>query len=151
MPQTLTPPPMIPDEENGLRSAPPEIDTNNTHHRRLSIDPFAIPPATTTLATFPSVSSISSATTPGETPTSSRRLISPLKGDKAGSPPPQHHHLFGLPSLGSPRKYPKGDKEEDREESESLWHGVSEDGDRRSDDVELGNSIRLVPSSNNRI
>ncbi|KAI0743637.1 magnesium transporter NIPA-domain-containing protein [Daedaleopsis nitida] len=97
-------------------------------------------PSTTTLSSFPSTGT-SSSSSPGardgpSTPTSpSARL--------------RHLQLFGRSPSGRP--YPRGDRDDDREESLSLWNRSSTEDLEAGSESELpGGGIRLVPSSNAR-
>ncbi|CAL1705871.1 unnamed protein product [Somion occarium] len=141
---TMTPSEEL-DEEAALRSAPPMLDSV---YRPLSIDPFAPQPRTATMGSFPSISSTAPSSST-ESPTSTRRLIS--SGRSKASSPPHHHTLFGRSTSERERHYPRGDKEEDKEESESLWHHGGEEDVESVRDVEARTSIRLVPNSGNRI
>ena len=123
-------------------TAPPTFggDSADPFHRpRLTSSPFEGLPSTATLTSFPSATSTSSSSPGGRhgpsTPTKSSRL--PLFGRSPSS-----------------RHYPRGDREEDREESISLWNRPSTeslDTSENSSDSDLpGGGIRLVPSSNPR-
>ncbi|KAI0821671.1 DUF803-domain-containing protein [Trametes gibbosa] len=104
-------------------------------------------PSTSTLSSFPSNHSSSPSRSPAAAPPTS---------------PSSRLRLFGRNSQNSPaRHYPRGEREEDREESESLWHrpndsqssvdleaGSDGDGDGDGAGGMPGGGIRLVPSSN---
>ncbi|KAI0369698.1 DUF803-domain-containing protein [Pilatotrama ljubarskyi] len=129
-------------------TAPPVMGGDAYHHPPLT-NPYDGLPSTSTLSSFPSNSS-----------------GSPSYGDRQRQrSPPQSQmspasrlRLFGRHNHNSPaRHYPRGEREEDREESESLWHRPSNESS--SSDLEAaseseggipGGGIRLVPSSNSR-
>ncbi|KAI0355701.1 DUF803-domain-containing protein [Trametes cingulata] len=132
-------------------TAPPALGGGGDlfHHPPLT-NPYDGLPSTSTLSSFPSNSS-----------------ASPSYGDRQRqrSPATQHQmspasrlRLFGRNSHNSPaRHYPRGEREEDQEESQSLWHRPSNESS--SSDLEAaseseggipGGGIRLVPSSNSR-
>ncbi|KAH8077493.1 magnesium transporter NIPA-domain-containing protein [Cristinia sonorae] len=169
----LSPPPEV-DEETPL-SAPPMLsglDFHDPFARPHPIDPFANSPSTTTLATFPSsISSIASE------PDSLRAVVGLTSSPERERPPSfhhstpprpaahthtsstgsHHHNIFGRGR--SPHKgYPRGDEQDDRDESISLVHTPNEERDAEvqsveTADTELGEdvskkSIRLVPSPN---
>ncbi|KAI0076037.1 DUF803-domain-containing protein [Panus rudis PR-1116 ss-1] len=165
----------IPDAE--LRSAPPTLMTSpdEQFYRPLHVDPFANIPATSA-GSFPSATATTSSATGSNitSPSDAATVDSPINHSlsnvgvggghryRSSGSSSRHHqdlrHLFGRPSSSSPsKKYPRGDKNDDREESESLWHGSNteeDDSDINGPEpsaVEAKTSIRLVPSSNNRI
>ncbi|EJF65229.1 hypothetical protein DICSQDRAFT_152481 [Dichomitus squalens LYAD-421 SS1] len=124
------------------RTAPPAFGGNSADpfdRPTLTSSPFDGLPSTATLATFPSATSSSTNSSGGRhgptTPTKSSRL--PFFGRSPSS-----------------RHYPRGESEEDREESISLWNRPSTeslDASETSSDADLpGGGIRLVPSSNSR-
>lgn len=120
--------------DGALRSAPPVmtgLNTSDPYHRPHAEDPFAGSPSTSTLSSFPSISSITQATRGS----SIRPSFISDDDDVRNSRHHHHHHHH--------RQYPRGDKDADKEESESLVHRSSSE----DDDVppNLG-SIRLVPS-----
>ena len=152
------------------------LDLTDPFARPHPIDPFANYPSTTTLATFPS---ISSANSEGDSLRAVVGLASPERPPKSSTPPSSqrtpthgktpsgsssHRNLFGR----SPSKqYPRGDREDDREESISLFpsHGreaavEEQESEKESEqDVEARaesdfgedvskRSIRLVPNQN---
>ncbi|KAL4245653.1 hypothetical protein ABKN59_010585 [Abortiporus biennis] len=136
----------LPHEE--VHTAPASLTTTNfvtsplaSTSNYLYSDPFA---STSALAlnTYPSVSSTSTGgsrlRSPDESPTD---IFKPLAANAASPPlrstsPPStsRHNIFGRASMSSShghghRHYPKGDNQDDREESESLWRGRSVDED----------------------
>ncbi|RDX55216.1 DUF803-domain-containing protein [Lentinus brumalis] len=123
-------------------TAPPVLSSGSTDsfpRPTLTLDGL---PSTTTLSSFPS--GISS---------------DPSSGGR-GRPLPaspstrsRHLQLFGRSPARSPggRHYPPGDRDDDREETESLWHRPSTESSDTGSETDLpGGGIRLVPSSNAR-
>ncbi|PCH35856.1 DUF803-domain-containing protein [Wolfiporia cocos MD-104 SS10] len=99
------------EEEGGLRSAPPMVGTDDPYHHPQAYDPFDQPPSTAFVRS------------PDEGP--ERRLsTSPPRRLSHG----HAHHFWRSPGG---RRYPSGQPDEDREQSESLWH-------RESDEEEAG-------------
>jgi len=142
------PPIEEPEEPFGLRSAPPVLDNlnlSNPFYQPHAVDPFENSPSTTTLATFPSMSSTStSQLIPSDSPTDTIKKSSPTTPDrKTGSSSSHHHNIFGHSPSGG-KSYPRGDSQDDREESMSLWR-PSEDSGTSPPDL-APSSIRLVPN-----
>lgn len=126
-------PPVLEYDNGGLRSAPPVLtglDTSDPYHRPRAENPFAGSPSTATLTSFPSISSITQATAGSSVRTAYDD--DEVRDSRHHHSPHQHH-----------RQYPRGDKDVDREESESLWHRSSSEDD---DIPPNQGSIRLVPS-----
>lgn len=122
-------------------TAPPVLSGSTDSFTRPALSVEGLP-STTTLSSFPSA--ISSNHSPGGRDRQSTPTSSP-------STRLRHMNLFGRSPGG--RHYPPGDRDDDREESMSLWNRPSTE----SSDVETGSEsdlpgggIRLVPSSNAR-
>ncbi|KAI0708954.1 magnesium transporter NIPA-domain-containing protein [Cerioporus squamosus] len=121
-------------------TAPPVLSGSTDSFTRPPMYPEGLP-STTTLSSFPS--GVSSNSSPGGR---DRQPIPTSPSTRS-----RHMHLFGRSPGG--RHYPHGDRDDDREESMSLWNRPSTE----SSDIETGSEsdlpgggIRLVPSSNAR-
>ncbi|KIP01259.1 hypothetical protein PHLGIDRAFT_97099 [Phlebiopsis gigantea 11061_1 CR5-6] len=114
---------------DSLRSAPPTVYEDPFRARA---DPFANSPSTTTLASFPSF------TTSGSSNASTVGTAGPDRQSHQ-----HHHHLFGRSSSG--RDYPRGNSDDDEEESESLVRNSSRDLEAGTLNIRQEGSIRLVP------
>jgi len=117
-------------EEIGMRTAPPMLGGNNgsdPYHHPQVYDIFGAAPSSASSSSFPRPSDDESPRT--------RRATSK-------SPPRHHHHSFWRSPGG--RRYPSGQADEDREQSESLWHRESEDDEG---EIPADGGIRLVSSS----
>lgn len=153
-----------------------DLNFSDPFSRPHPIDPFANSPSTTTLATFPSISSANSepdslravvglsldrSKPPSASASSSPYLSPPQSHSKSGSGASSHHHLFGRSASG--KNYPRGDRDDDRDESVSLFppHGADIEEEKEGEaetetegeGEEFGEdlskkSIRLVPSQN---
>ncbi|KAI0313941.1 magnesium transporter NIPA-domain-containing protein [Amylostereum chailletii] len=109
-------------EVYGMRTAPPRIGLDTGVY----YDPFAPSPSTTTLASFPSPS-------PLDPEVERERIRGQTRRHSRQS---------------STRSYPRGDREEDAEESMHLWQGNSEDEEEEVAPANARNGgIRLVPGS----
>ena len=140
------------------RTAPPtltDLSPNNPFYHPPATDPFANSPNTTTLASFPSISTTAS-TIPSDDSTISPASSKPLISSPRKSPSKQGHApLFGRGSSshGHGRHYPRGDSQDDKDESVSLWRPDEREPDlesgreSRTDTPEPG-SIRLVQNTN---
>lgn len=127
-------------------TAPPALGSSGnttTFQRPDASSPFEGLPSTTTLSSFPSATSASS---PGPRDSPSTPAMSPTARLR-------HIQLFGRSPSG--RHYPRGDRDDDREESISLWNRPSTDSldleNSSASETDLpGGGIRLVPNSNAR-
>lgn len=119
------------EEEIGLQTAPPILGGNNgddPYHPPHVYDIFGrTQPLTAASGSFPH-------SPEDESPTSGRVTRSPSRNHA-------HHHFWRSPGG---RRYPSGQPDEDREQSESLWHRSSEEEET---DMPPQGGIRLVPSS----
>lgn len=117
-------------------SVPPHSAPPFSSERLLLEDPFEGSPSTTTLSTFPSYTSTSNTST-------------------SNTKPREHHALFGgkkRTASGRSYPYPKGDREDDREESERLWRqGSDSEPELEASPEEEHVSVRLVSSPSPRI
>ncbi|PIL36270.1 transporter [Ganoderma sinense ZZ0214-1] len=119
-------------------TAPPTLEnTSDTTRRRPTLDGMG------TMSSFPSASSASAPNSPA--------------GHAGQSTPSKPSRLHALPLFSrspSSRHYPRGDLDDDREESISLWNRESTeslDTSENASETELpGGGIRLVPSANPR-
>nr|VWP02477.1 Thioredoxin reductase (EC [Ganoderma boninense] len=122
-------------------TAPPTLErASDAARRRPTLD--GLPPSGT-MSSFPSASSASAPNSPG--------------GHAGQSTPSKSSRMHVLPLFSrspSSRHYPRGDLDDDREESISLWNRESTeslDTSENSSETELpGGGIRLVPSANPR-
>ncbi|KAI0644678.1 DUF803-domain-containing protein [Trametes meyenii] len=130
-------------------TAPPVLGgRRDIFHHPPTTNPYDGLPSTSTLSSFPSNSSSSQ----------------PYGERERERSPPTHNmspasrlRLFGRNSHNpghSPRHYPGGQRDEDQEESESLWHrqsnesaDVDVEASGESESAMPGGGIRLVPSS----
>ncbi|KAL1942023.1 hypothetical protein VTO73DRAFT_6553 [Trametes versicolor] len=132
-------------------TAPPVLSgRSDVFHHPPVRNPYDGLPSTSTLGSFPSNTSSS--------PSYGARERERSPAAAAQMSPASRMRLFGRNSHSSPsRHYPRGERDEDREESESLWHRPSGDSTSSSSaDLEAGGDgglgmpgggIRLVPSS----
>ena len=138
-------------------TAPPALGTGRSAGAfpdTPSPSPYDGLPSTTTSTSFPSASTTSNLIPSG----SARSPGVPGSAGPASAPPTspgsrlRHLQLFGSRSPGG-RPYPRGDRDDDREESISLWNRPSTDGlelqDESDPDLPQG-GIRLVPNTRNR-
>ncbi len=126
-------------------TAPATLEsTSDASRRRPTLSgPFDGLPPSGTLSSFPSASSASAPNSPG--------------GHGGQSTPSKSSRLHSMPLFSrspSSRHYPRGDQDDDREESIRLWNRESTeslDASESASETDLpGGGIRLVPSTNPR-
>ncbi len=124
-------------------TAPPVLSSRGNSGKK-SFHPFDGLPSTTTSSVFPDA-------TPLPPPSSTPGARDPPSTPLTPTSRLRQLQLFGRSPSGRP--YPRGDRDDDREESLSLWNRSSGEGSdlvENTSETDLpGGGIRLVPSSNN--